>query len=160
MRGSYWAEFVPGLAVMGLGLGIAVAPLTAVAMSAVESRRAGLASGVNNTASRVGGLLAVAVLGVIMLGAFNAALDAGIAPLDLAPEALAQIETERIKLAGATLPQGLAPDTAASLREAIGQSFVGGFRLVMWICAGLAFASAVIAFLTIRDKPGRLRASG
>lgn len=157
---GYWSGFLPGLVVMGLGVGTAVAPLTAVAMSAVEARRVGLASGVNNTSSRVGSLMAVSVLGVVMLSAFNANLDAGLASLGLAPEAIAELDMERVKLAGAALPHGLDAETAARLRDAIENAFVGGFRLVMWICAGLALACAAIALTTIRERPARTPSAG
>jgi EmrB/QacA subfamily drug resistance transporter len=59
---SYFSGVLPGVLVLGVGLAITVAPLTATAMGAVEANRAGLASAVNNDVARVGGLIAVAVL--------------------------------------------------------------------------------------------------
>ena len=59
---SYTAGVLPAVLVLGLGLAITVAPLTATAMSAVPGDHAGLASAVNNEVARVGGLVAVAVL--------------------------------------------------------------------------------------------------
>jgi EmrB/QacA subfamily drug resistance transporter len=53
---------LPGVVVLGLGLAVTVAPLTATAMDALSSDHAGLASAVNNDVSRLGGLVAVAVL--------------------------------------------------------------------------------------------------
>jgi EmrB/QacA subfamily drug resistance transporter len=59
---SYVREVLPGVLVLGLGLAVTVAPLTATALGSVDERHAGIASGVNNAVARVAGLLAVAVL--------------------------------------------------------------------------------------------------
>lgn len=59
---SYWVDVLPGVTLFGLGLTLVVAPLTASVLAAVDDRFAGVASGFNNAASRVGGLLAVAAL--------------------------------------------------------------------------------------------------
>ncbi len=59
---SYVGEVLPGVAMLGLGLSLLVAPLTATALAAAADQHAGLASGVNNAVARAGGLIAIAVL--------------------------------------------------------------------------------------------------
>jgi len=59
---DYVADVLPGVLVMGLGLATVVAPLTATALSAVDDRHAGVASGVNTTVARAAQLAAVAGL--------------------------------------------------------------------------------------------------
>jgi EmrB/QacA subfamily drug resistance transporter len=59
---SYLHAVLPGVLVLGLGLSLTVAPLTATALGSVDERHAGIASGVNNAVARVAGLLAVAAL--------------------------------------------------------------------------------------------------
>src|SRR5207245_4099433 len=65
-RSSYVSGVLPSVLVLGLGLSITVAPLTATVLAAVSQRHTGLASAFNNAVARVGGLLAVAVLPLIV----------------------------------------------------------------------------------------------
>ncbi|TDC23368.1 DHA2 family efflux MFS transporter permease subunit [Streptomyces sp. 8K308] len=64
--GSYLADVLPGVVVLGLGLSLFVAPLTATVLASVSVRRAGVASGVNNAAARVAQLFAVAALPLVI----------------------------------------------------------------------------------------------
>jgi EmrB/QacA subfamily drug resistance transporter len=59
---GYLVDVFPGTVLLGLGLAVTVAPLTAAVLGAVEVERAGLASGVNNAVARTAGLIAVAAL--------------------------------------------------------------------------------------------------
>jgi EmrB/QacA subfamily drug resistance transporter len=59
---SYPHTVLPGVVILGLGVALTVAPLTATALGSVDERHAGIASGVNNAVARAAGLLAVAVL--------------------------------------------------------------------------------------------------
>ncbi|MGH3836774.1 MAG: MFS transporter [Pseudonocardiaceae bacterium] len=61
---SYLFDVLPAVVVLGLGLSLTVAPLTATVLGSADPRYAGTASGVNNAIARSGGLLAVAVIPV------------------------------------------------------------------------------------------------
>jgi EmrB/QacA subfamily drug resistance transporter len=62
---SYLGGVLPPVIVFGLGLTLVVAPVTATVLAAADARHSGIASGINNAVSRVGGLLAVAVLPLV-----------------------------------------------------------------------------------------------
>ncbi|APB00798.1 putative actinorhodin transporter [Nocardia seriolae] len=59
---SYLRDVLPAALVFGLGLVLAVAPLTATVLATADERHAGVASGVNNAVARAAGLLAVAAI--------------------------------------------------------------------------------------------------
>jgi len=86
MRGvqasSPWTFLLPGLLVMGVGIGLANPAVTYAALGVVPATRSGMASGVNNTFRQLGLALGIAALGALLPSgpsldpaAFAAALD-------------------------------------------------------------------------------------
>ena len=61
---SYWTGFLPGLALVGVGMTLSVAPLTMTVLDSAPEDRGGTASGINNAAARAGGLIAIAAIGL------------------------------------------------------------------------------------------------
>jgi MFS family permease len=159
VRASYLGKFLPAIVVLGLGMAISVAPLTTTVMNAVSSDHVGIASGINNAVSRAAGLLAIAVLGIVMLHVFNRSLDDRLSNLALPQSIQQSINDQRINLAAEKIPEQIAPALREKVRRAINESFVDGFRRVMLIGAGLALASAIVSLLLItgRDKSEHLR---
>jgi EmrB/QacA subfamily drug resistance transporter len=149
--GSYWYTFFPGSLVLGFGMVICVAPLTTTVMNSVESSHAGAASGINNAASRVAALMAVALFGIVMTMAFDLTLDLRLAQVQLPADVLRAIGEQRDKLAAIELPASAGPDAIASARNAIAIAFVSGFRWVMLLSALLCVASAAVAWRWIGD---------
>jgi len=146
---DYWSKFLPAIVVLALGMSSIVAPLTNTVMNSVPENRVGVASGINNAISRAAGLLAIAVLGIVILHVFNRALDRHLFALKLPASVEHSLEEQRINLAAATLPEEIAPPRREILKQAINESFIEGFRCVMFIGAGLAIASAISSFLLI-----------
>lgn len=78
---SYIRDVFPAAVILGLGLSLTVAPLTATALGSIDERHAGVASGVNNAVARAAGLLAVAVLPLAAgLGTGSLTSSAALAP--------------------------------------------------------------------------------
>lgn len=151
VSGSYWTTFFPAVVVLGLGMAVSVAPLTTTVMNSVKESRAGIASGINNAVSRTAGLLAIAVLGLIMFYAFNRCLDARLDQIGAGPEIRTALNDQRFKLAAAEVPPTVDGETRRVVDQANDECFVSGFRTVMIVGAALAAASSLTAWLVIRD---------
>ena len=65
---NFWAQMLPGLVVFGFGLTMTVSPLTAAVLAAVDPAQSGIGSAINNAIARIAGLIAVALIGVIIGG--------------------------------------------------------------------------------------------
>jgi len=150
--GTYWKTFFPPMAVLGLGMAITVAPLTTTVMNSVKQSHAGIASGINNAVSRTAGLLAVAVLGVIMFQTFNTCLDYRLGEINMPQEARNALSAERVKLAAMQVPAGVNDDTKVAIEHAIDECFISGFRRLTLIGAALAFGSSLIALVMLRGR--------
>jgi EmrB/QacA subfamily drug resistance transporter len=141
--GSYWTTFFPAIVVLGLGLAITVAPLTATVMGAVDARHAGSASGINNAVSRVAGLLAIAVFGVVLARTFDARVMPRLERLSLSEPDRRGLDRELSRMAGADIGHLSIPAPQQhAIRTVVDEGFVSAFRLVMVWTAGLALAAA------------------
>jgi len=150
--GSYLTTFLLPILVLGLGVATSVPPLTTAVMSAVPSKHAGAASGVNNAVSRVAGLMAVAVFSIVMLRIFEPRLDEGLSHTSLGASAQAEIRSQSSRLGAAQLPKDLTASERASAERVIGSAFVAGFRAVALISAALALLAAVTAGRMIGER--------
>jgi EmrB/QacA subfamily drug resistance transporter len=77
VEGSYAADVLPSMILLGLGAGIAFNPVLLAAMSDVEPSEAGLASGLVNTSFMMGGALGLAVLASLAASRTDALLADG-----------------------------------------------------------------------------------
>jgi EmrB/QacA subfamily drug resistance transporter len=148
--GSYWATFFPAVMVLGTGMAVSVAPLTTAVMESVSTSDAGVASGINNAVSRIAGLLAVALFGLILSAGFNSALDHSLSRMQVSGELRRNVDLQRAKLAGAQIDD-------LRIQQAIETAFVSGYRDVIWVSAVLALLSSLTAFRMIGSKAVSLR---
>ena len=151
LGGSYWTTVFPATVVMGFGMTLCVAPLTTTVMNAVDQAEAGVASGVNNAVSRIGGLLAVAVFGVVLLAGYNRGLDRRLDRLALSPQARQRADAQRPLLAAASNPD-------PRVQRAVAESFVAGYRWVIWVSVALGVVSSGCAFWWIDPVPEKTAA--
>ncbi len=126
-KAKVWYLVLPALALFSLGLAILVAPITATALKSVPEKYAGIASGINTTFSRIGNLLAVAIVGLVVTIVFQSN-------------------------GGSSSGTPLAKDqTNAALHAAS----VDAWRAAMAVVAALAFAGAAVGAIFISNREAR-----
>jgi hypothetical protein len=114
-----------------------------------------VASGINNAVSRAAGLLAVALVGLLVGWRFEQGLERRLDELALAPEVRAAVEQQHDRLAGLEAPSWAGEEARARIGRAVRESFVEGFRAQAWASAVGALLGALAAFALVRD--GRRR---
>ncbi|MEQ1737404.1 MAG: MFS transporter [Rhodoglobus sp.] len=70
---NYLTDLLPGVLLFTIGLAMTVAPLTSAVLGSIAPEQSGIGSAVNNAIARVAGLVAIAMLGVIVVGELDVA---------------------------------------------------------------------------------------
>ncbi|MEM9988961.1 MAG: MFS transporter, partial [Pseudomonadota bacterium] len=132
--GHFYSAVLPAMALLGVGMGIAVPPLSTAVMNAADDQYAGAASGVNNAVARMAQLFAVAGLGIIASLVYREVM-AGALPLD-------QMGAD-INALGFGEDLSVDKDRAtAAVEAAQAHAMEKGFRALALTAAGLALLSA------------------
>ena len=124
---SGWTELLPGFLVAGVGVGMVNAPLASTAVSVVEPRRAGMASGTNNTFRQMGIATGIAGLGAIFQ------------------------DTIKSNLHGTGSAQAVASGAVRG-GEIARAAFISGLNEILLVAAFVAFAGAVLGFVLVRRR--------
>ncbi|WP_127481116.1 MFS transporter [Nocardioides pantholopis] len=134
---SFWG-LGGALAVMGLGIGIAMTLSTDAVVSAVPKERAGAASAVAETAYELGGALGIAVLGSLHLAMYRSGLEL---PAGLDAEETATVH-DSLAYAVTTIDD---PSVIAAAQEA----FAAAMQTTSFVAAAILLAAAVVAWRMI-----------
>ena len=146
--GRYFSFILP-MVILAFGMAITIAPLTTTVLNAVKQDQTGVASGINNAAASVAGLLVIAVMGTVALRVLDLEFDAHLRRAQPSPQVRREVDAAR---GGFVMPRAsaqLSIPERASLEEISKASFVGTIYLVLLVMAALAFAGASIAVLMI-----------
>jgi MFS family permease len=146
---NYWLGVFPAVALLGLGMVTCIPALTTAVMDSAPAHLAGTASAINNSASRIAGLLAIALFGIALLSGFSASLDRRLASASITEPVRAAVVAGKEKLAAAATPSIATSAERIQTHAAIDGAFLDGYRLVMLIGAGLAAASSLVAWRTV-----------
>ena len=98
---------LPGVLLLGVGMTLAVAPLTTAVMSSVEQSKTGIASAVNNALSRLAGLVSVSVLMFVLAQGFASRFDDELGKSNLPAAARQEMKAQQARLHDTPIPSGL-----------------------------------------------------
>ncbi|MEM1261989.1 MAG: MFS transporter [Pseudomonadota bacterium] len=144
---TYLRHWLPGITIVGVGMTLSVSPLTTVVMTSVDEQQSGTASGINNTAARMAGMLATAALTAVAVTLFSASLDEALAGLATDPDTRTRLMASAAELAELSVPPDFASGSA--IAAAIDQSYLYAYRIVVLICAAAAAGAAAAAWVSL-----------
>jgi EmrB/QacA subfamily drug resistance transporter len=146
---SGWTTLLPGFIVAGIGIGLVNAPLAATSVSVVEPRRAGMASGINNTFRQVGIATGIAALGAV----FQSRITSYLATSGQVPSGQVHRFAQAIS-SGATQQavQAVPAHARAQATTLAHAAFISGLNRILFVAAFVLFAGSVLAFLLVREK--------
>jgi len=146
---SSWTTLLPGFIVGGIGIGLVNAPLASTAVSVVEPRRAGMASGINNTFRQVGIATGIAALGAI----FQDRITSHIAASGKVPAADVHRFAQAVSSGAAKQALSAVPPSARAEATTLANSaFIAGLNEILLIASFVLFAGAVLAFMLVRRQ--------
>ena len=155
---DYLADLFPGIVLIGLGLSITVAPLTATVLADADESNAGIASGVNNAIARVAGLVAIAAVGAIVAAHFSARLDDELGSLGARPEVARAADEARRQPLAVVRVKGLEADATRRVEQGAREASVSSFRLGIAISAVLMALGGLLGLLGVRNPRRDVRA--
>src|SRR5215475_9854374 len=134
-------------AVFGLGLGLAMPQTMNAALSALSAETSGAGSALISAMRQVGATIGVAVLGTVLSSVYRSHLVVTGLPDSVAAAAKSSV------VAGVAIAHAAG---SAPLLDSVRQAFVAGMDALLWVCGGIALASAILAliFLPRRAEGG------
>ncbi len=143
-RAGYLTSVFPGLALIGLGMGVTVAPLTTAVIDAAGPQHVGIASGINTAIARIAGLLTIAAATIVVATTYDHTFDRELTAMRATAAERSLVDAQREKLGGAVF-------TDPSLAAASHRAFDAGFAGVTGCCAALAFGAALANFAGLKE---------
>jgi MFS family permease len=145
-NGSYW-EFLVSIAVLGFGMVVSVAPLTATVIDAVPAHETGVASGINNAVASVANLLAIAILGAVALSILDHTLARDLQSPALSEGVKHAIQAARGQLVIEPALSDVQGADRANAALILRGSLAKSIRWVMLIAAAIALGAAAAGTL-------------
>jgi predicted MFS family arabinose efflux permease len=145
---SGYGQVALALAILGAGMGTAMAPATDSIMGSLPLAKSGVGSAMNDTTRQIGGALGVAILGSVLASSYSSAMAPVVANL---PAEAAAVAGDSV--GGAVAVASQIGAAGIPLLEAAGSAFIGGMAIAVWVAAGVALLGAVVTGLFLPARP-------
>jgi EmrB/QacA subfamily drug resistance transporter len=132
---SSWPVVIPGLVLVGIGAGLAMASLTSTAMAAVPWQQAGMAGGALSAFRQLGYALGIAVLGEVFGSGLTHGAGSGLSAALSGGQAQAVLSR------------------TPALAPVVHRAFADGLDLAYVVAAGFGLIAALAVFVLVRPKP-------
>lgn len=143
--GGQWPFYL----LIGFAMGFVIVASTEAIVGNAPVERGGLAGGLQSTANQLGGVLGTAVLGSVIVSGVGAALGGHLADAGVPDDVARTVQGQEELIAQGVAP--ISPDMPAALARAVTDasfaSFMDGLHTAMYVGAGLAVVSALLALL-------------
>lgn len=149
---AYWLTFFPPFMLFAVGMSITVVPLTTAVMTSVDNSKSGIASGINNSVTRISGTFMNAILGAVTVLLFTNYSMLEIDSLAISEAMKIELVEEATKLGEARAPKELIETLQQEVNLIFKKGFVSTYQWVAVLSALLAFLSAGIAFFMVEKK--------
>jgi EmrB/QacA subfamily drug resistance transporter len=154
-----FAALTAALALAGLGCGVAIVPVTSVALGVVPAEHSGMAAGATTTSRELGAVVGVAVLGSLVNGHLTVDLTRRLADLGV-PAAfrsivISAVETGQVPKGqggAAAAEQAFGPIVAHVIDAAYG-AFRSGLSISLLVAGLVMLAAALVALVTLAQSP-------
>ena len=140
-----YLSVLPGLLLVGLGMGLTQPPATESIISSLPPERQGVASALNDTTREVGSAIGIALLGAVLSAVYSDSMKSALASF---PRRVADVADEGIGRAFDIAGQQHDKVQAATLIDAAQEAFVDGWAASIWV--GAAVMGALFVFLVLR----------
>ncbi len=149
---EYWSTFFPPLIVFAIGMAITVVPLTSAVMTCLDVDQSGIASGINNSVTRIANTFINAVLGALAVLIFTYYVTEGLDELTLGEATRSEVLMEASQLGEARAPVKLEGPLKSKVDKIFRSGFINTYQIVALLSAILAFISAAIAFFMVGNQ--------
>ena len=138
---SGYPPVLASILILGLGMGMTMAPATESIMGSLPRAKAGVGSAVNDTTRQIGGALGVAILGSLLASTYGSSLG------DAVPAAAKASVGAALDLAGR-----VGGADGAALAASARSAYVDGMGVGVLVAAGVALLGSVIALVFLPSR--------